>query len=202
MEALCAQTGTSSVCGSCKPLLAELAGGQANAPEQGSRTLLWTGLATLLAAFALLFAPAIPFADSVQTGIRWDRLWRDGLMKQISGFSLLALAVLVSLISLRKRVKHISFGSFDHWRLVHVALGMLAVAALIAEGKMTAADFPDFDGYRCLSHVMGRARGAGADIAGCVTRPGQGLGTDDDTDRRTPGGAGKRSHLLPVPGNP
>ena len=132
VEALCAQTGASSVCGSCKPLLAELAGGQANDPEQGSRTLLWAGLATLLAALALLFAPAIPFADSVQTGIRWDRLWRDGLMKQISGFSLLALASLVSLISLRKRVKRISFGSFDHWRLVHVALGMLAVASLIA----------------------------------------------------------------------
>jgi nitrite reductase (NADH) large subunit len=132
VEALCAQTGASSVCGSCKPLLAELVGGQAIEPEQGSHTLVWIGIVALLAALAMLLAPAIPFADSVQTELNWDRLWRDGLIKQISGFSLLGLGVLVSLISLRKRIKRISFGSFGNWRLVHVVLGTLAVAALIA----------------------------------------------------------------------
>ena len=89
-------------------------------------------MAALLAALAMLFAPAIPFADSVQTEIHWDQIWRDGLIKQISGFSLLALGVVVSLISLRKRARRINFGSFDHWRLVHVAFGTLAVATLIA----------------------------------------------------------------------
>jgi nitrite reductase (NADH) large subunit len=77
-------------------------------------------------------APAIPFADSVRTPLQWDLLWRDSLAKQISGFSLLGLAVLVSLISLRKRVKSVSFGAFADWRLVHVLVGGLAVATLIA----------------------------------------------------------------------
>jgi nitrite reductase (NADH) large subunit len=67
VEALGGQTGASSVCGNCKPLLAELAGRQASEPESGSRTLVWTGMAALLAALAMLFAPSIPFADSVQT---------------------------------------------------------------------------------------------------------------------------------------
>jgi len=132
VEALCAQTGASGVCGSCKPLLADLAGEQANEAEQGSRTLVWTAMTTLVAALAMLFAPAVPFADSVQTAMHWDQLWRNGLIKQISGFVLLALAILISLISLRKRVKRISFGGFGHWRLVHVVLGTLAVATLIA----------------------------------------------------------------------
>jgi len=87
VEALAAQTGASSVCGSCKPLLAELAGRHASEPEAGSRTLVWTGMAALLAALAMLFAPAIPFADSIQTEIHWGQIWRDGLIKQISGFS-------------------------------------------------------------------------------------------------------------------
>jgi nitrite reductase (NADH) large subunit len=132
VDALREHTGASSVCGSCKPLLADLLGGQPVEPEPGRRTLVWTGIAALVAALAMLFAPAIPFADSVQTPIRWDQLWRDGLIKQISGFSLLALGLLVSLISVRKRFSRLSFGSFAHWRVVHAALGTLAVATLIA----------------------------------------------------------------------
>ena len=132
VEALSAHTGAGSVCGSCRPLLAELAGNQPLVPERGSRTLLWTGLTALLAALAILLAPAIAFPDSAQVAVRWDLLWRDGLIKQISGFSLLGLGVAVSLISLRKRVSRVSFGKFTSWRLLHVLLGTLAAATLIA----------------------------------------------------------------------
>ena len=132
MDALCSETGASRVCGSCKPLLAELLGEKTIEAEKGSGTLLWTGIITLLAALVMLIAPAIPFADSVQVGIPWDRLWRDGFIKQVTGFSLLGLGVLVSLISLRKRVKRIGFGNFANWRLVHVLLGTLALATLVA----------------------------------------------------------------------
>ena len=132
IDALCAETGASSVCGSCKPLLAELLDAKTVEPEKGSGTLLWTGITALLAALIMLIAPAIPFADSVQVDIPWDRLWRDELIKQVTGFGLLGVVVLVSLISLRKRVQRVSFGNFANWRLVHVLLGTLAVATLIA----------------------------------------------------------------------
>ena len=131
VEALCAHTGASSVCGSCRPLLAELAGAQEIAAEPGSRTLLWTAIVTLVAALAFLLSPAIPFPDSVQVPLRWDLLWRDSLLKQVSGFTLLGIGVLVSIISLRKRLPRFSFGRFASWRLVHVLLGTLAVITLI-----------------------------------------------------------------------
>lgn len=132
VEALSAETGAASVCGSCKPLLAELAGGQPLAAESGSRTLTWTAAVSLLAALAMLLAPGIPFAPSVQVDLRWDLLWRDGLFKQVSGFSLLGLGVLVSFISLRKRSGHLRLGSFGAWRVIHVLLGTLAAGTLIA----------------------------------------------------------------------
>jgi nitrite reductase (NADH) large subunit len=132
LEALCAQTGAASVCGSCKPLLADLAGGEPLAAESGSGALVWTAAVSLLAALAMLLAPGIPFAHSVQVDVRWDLLWRESLFKQVSGFSLLGLGVLVSAISLRKRTGRVSFGSFGAWRVVHVLLGTLAAATLVA----------------------------------------------------------------------
>jgi nitrite reductase (NADH) large subunit len=132
VQDLRSHTGASSVCGSCKPLLADLVGGQPPEPEPGNRTLVWSGGVSLLAALTVLLAPDIPYARSVQVDIPWDLLWRDGLLKQISGFSLLGLGVLLSLVSLRKRARRISFGSFSGWRIVHVLLGTLTVATLVA----------------------------------------------------------------------
>jgi nitrite reductase (NADH) large subunit len=132
LEALCAHTGAGSVCGSCKPLLADLTGGAPLAAETGSRALVWTAVLSLLAALAMLLSPPIPVVHSVQVALRWDLLWRDGLFKQVSGFSLLGLGVLVSLISLRKRTERICFGGFSTWRVVHVLLGTLAAATLLA----------------------------------------------------------------------
>jgi nitrite reductase (NADH) large subunit len=59
-------------------------------------------------------------------------LWRNGLFKQISGFTLLGIGVIVSLISLRKRVKRLTIGDFSSWRAIHVALGVIAVFTLLA----------------------------------------------------------------------
>jgi nitrite reductase (NADH) large subunit len=140
LDALCAHTGAASVCGSCKPLLAELTGGQPLVAEKGSRTLIWSAAVSLLAALAILISPAIPYAHSVQIDFRWDLLWRESLIKQISGFSLLGIGIMVSLISLRKRIKRFSLGSFTSWRVIHVLLGLLAVATLVAHTGLRLGD--------------------------------------------------------------
>jgi len=132
VEALCSRTGASSVCGSCKPLLADMLGGQSVEAEKGSRTLVWTAVFTILAAFSILLVPAIPFAESVQENIRLDLLWRNSLAKQVTGFSLLGMGVLISLISLRKRVSRISMGDFSLWRVIHVLVGVVAIVTLVA----------------------------------------------------------------------
>ena len=140
VEKLCEKTGASSVCGSCKPLLAELVGAESIAPEPGARPLVITGVISLLVSLAVFFAPAIPFPDTVQKTVNWDQLWRDGLLKQISGFSLLGFSILLAIVSLRKRIRRMTFGKFSSWRVVHVIIGVLAIATLVAHTGMRLGD--------------------------------------------------------------
>jgi nitrite reductase (NADH) large subunit len=132
VEALAAATGASTVCGSCRPLLAELLGGSvARAPVAWHRLVLGVALVVLVAAALLLGAPGVPYAESVQAGTTWDVLWRDGFWKQVSGYGLLALTVVALMLSLRKRWARLRLGSFDGWRALHAALGIAIAAALL-----------------------------------------------------------------------
>lgn len=132
LEGLAQCTGASTVCGSCKPLLLDLLGSGERPPVTGSRALVWAASLGLLAALAFLLLPAIPYPDSVQAAPRWDLLWREGLYKQVSGFTLLGLGLLISLISLRKRISAFTLGGYDGWRILHMALGVLVAAVLVA----------------------------------------------------------------------
>lgn len=131
VELLAARTGASTVCGSCRPLLAELAGKPvATAPARGWKTLL--GSSGTAAIAALLFATLLllPYASSVQVAWQWDPLWRESLWKQVSGFSVLGLSVLLLIMSLRKRIRRFTIGDFPLWRVMHVMLGTLTLAGL------------------------------------------------------------------------
>jgi nitrite reductase (NADH) large subunit len=130
---LAAATGASSVCGSCKPLLAELCGQKEPlAPEKAWRPLLGTtGVAALLAVL-LLFPMSLNYASSVQSTWSLDFLWRSSFWKQLTGYTTVAFTTLALLMSFRKRIKRISFGTFAYWRIVHVALAVIGLAALIA----------------------------------------------------------------------
>lgn len=134
LDALMRQTGASTVCGSCRPLLEELVEGVSRSPKAGgsvSRPLLVVSLSALILAPLFLFLPPVPFSDTVATSFSPDRLWTDSLYKQISGFTLVGLSVLGMILSLRKRTRF-SLGRFTHWRLVHVLLGLSALALLMA----------------------------------------------------------------------
>ena len=126
------RTGAGSVCGSCKPLVQDLLGSAAPAqPVALHRALLASAGIALIGALMFLFGPNLPYADSVQQTWQWDRLWRDGLFKQITGFSVLGLFAVGLLLSLRKRVRRFDrLGSFDGWRLAHIGLGVLVIVGL------------------------------------------------------------------------
>lgn len=125
-------TGAASVCGSCRPLVQELIGLATPQPVTWSNLLGGLAIVSLLAALSVLLFPAIPYADSVQMPWRWDELWRDNLLKQISGYGVLALFAIGLLVSPRKRSKKLqSLGSFDAWRLSHIILGLLVVVGLL-----------------------------------------------------------------------
>lgn len=131
VESLRARTGAGQVCGSCRPLLAGLVGATAQAESQPGRYgVLGSVAISLVVLVALLFAAEIPVADTVQGGWQPQSLWLDGFWKQVSGYTLLGLGAVASLLSLRKRWKRISFGTYPWWRVIHVVLGTLAVATL------------------------------------------------------------------------
>lgn len=133
VEALAKRTGASTVCGSCKPLLAQLVGAPAWLNDvPGLKPLAVACALALVLTLALLFAPPIAFADSVQEKLhRLDVLWRDGFWKQVTGFTLVGLTLISLVLSLRKRIKRFTLGEFGHWRAVHAALGTISLVALV-----------------------------------------------------------------------
>jgi nitrite reductase (NADH) large subunit len=138
IEALAQTTGASTLCGSCKPLLAQLLGasGAGAAPSRGGRGLAATAVAAAVLCLLLALSSPIPYSETVQQRIPVDELWRNGILKQVSGFTLLSLTLLGLLMSLRKRWKRFSRGNFGYWRVLHAATGALALIILVAHTGM------------------------------------------------------------------
>jgi nitrite reductase (NADH) large subunit len=162
VQSLIECTGASTLCGSCRPLLETLAG----ARRQGSASIRWSLLTGSILAIALVtllvWAPPVPFADSVQGGWHVDALWRNGNYREVSGFSLIGLALLASLLTVRKRwPRASSAGSFPTWRIVHVAIGVATLAALAAHTGARTGDNLNFLLMACFSavNVIGAAAG-------------------------------------------
>ena len=133
VEDLQRRTGASTVCGSCRHLLADLLGAAPAAHLLiGWKTLAGISAAALALVLLSLFAGPIPYRESVQANFPIDLLWTDGLYKQVSGFSLVGLSLLGLLMSLRKRWRRFAAGKFDHWRLFHTGLGLAVLIVLAA----------------------------------------------------------------------
>lgn len=139
VEMLAERTGASTVCGSCKPLLAQMVGKAGDAVEAvaGWRGLLAASVtAIVLIALMKLIGP-IEFSDSVvSTRAKIDFFWRDDFAKQVSGYTLLGITVLSLLFSMRKRIKRIRWGAFGTWRMAHGILGVVTLAGVLAHTGM------------------------------------------------------------------
>ncbi len=133
VQSLAETTRASTVCGSCKPLLAELVGSQAKAEATtGYRFLLVAAAITLFMLVLAKAAGPIPYAGSFDMPWRWDEWWRNGLFKQVTGFTALGLSALGLTMSLRKRLPRFTAGGFPGWRLSHVVLALVALAVIAA----------------------------------------------------------------------
>ncbi len=165
VEALAARTGASTVCGSCRPLLAQLAGAAGPlAPERGWKTLLGSGGFALVAAVLLLLF-AVPYAASVQVPWQWDVLWRDSFWKQVSGFTVLGLSVVLSALSLRKRIRRFTLGAFPVWRVMHAVLGALTLVALAVHSGGRLGSNLNFTLMACFLGVVVLGATAGGIVA-------------------------------------
>ena len=132
VEALVERTGASTVCGSCRPLVAELAGGAPSVGMSRERASLLTAAgAAVLLALAIIGGTPLPLPDSVQAGHVWEVLYREGWWRQTTGFVLLGCVLTAAGFSLRKRWRRMGWGDLGWWRVGHAALGALAAAVLL-----------------------------------------------------------------------
>lgn len=165
-EKLCQQTGASSVCGSCRPLLQELT--QSNTPPpkvEWHLPLLIGSLLVALASFILFFFPAFPYSDSVKASFPLDQLWQNNLIKQITGYSLIGMSVLVLLLSLRKRIKAFNVGKFATWRFLHVLIGSFVLLTVFLHTGFHMGDNLNFWLMFFFSSLMAVGAIASAAIA-------------------------------------
>lgn len=150
LDSLAAKTGASTVCGSCRPLLAQMVGVGADAPEaiyrpRGRKGLMIAGMFALVLGIVFLAVKPIPAADSVQSPLfKISQLWTDGFLKKVTGFTLMGLSLLALLLPLRKRIKRFSWLHFGIWRMVHAVLGLLCLVVLLAHTGFSMGDNLNF----------------------------------------------------------
>jgi nitrite reductase (NADH) large subunit len=100
IDALTRRTGASSMCGSCTPLLGQLAGTPVVADTRGRVGVLIASCLALVTACVIMFGGHLLVAGSVQQALhRAAELWRDPSSKQLTGYTLLALSVLNMVMS-------------------------------------------------------------------------------------------------------
>ena len=132
LQDLEAETGAGSVCGSCRPIMAELLDTPVpNLVMRHARGILFISLLSLVLIAIAALMPAPNVSESVQVDWFLKNLWYDNFWKQVSGYTLLTLCLLTASLSLRKRLKTRNLGHLDHWRYVHSIIGCLALVVLI-----------------------------------------------------------------------
>lgn len=145
VDALASCTGASLVCGSCKPKLSQFVG---TAPvvdaDKRYKSLLTFSALGLLLTVLFLSIKNISYNPTVDVIWQWDKLWRENLIKQITGYTTIGVMLLAALISFRKRIKAIRWFEYANWRLVHVILSILAVAILIAHSGLRMGENINF----------------------------------------------------------
>jgi nitrite reductase (NADH) large subunit len=128
---IAASTGASTLCGSCRPLLVQLAAAGPSPRPRVAIGLLALSLAAVLLCLGVLLVAPVPFSSSLQSGNGIDALWRNATLRQATGFTLLGLTLLAALLSVRKRWRRTAaLGSFAAWRLTHAGLGVLTLLML------------------------------------------------------------------------
>lgn len=135
------ETQAGSVCGSCRPFMAELLDTPVpNLVMRHATSILLISLLSLLLIAIAVFLPAPDVSNSVQVNWYLKNLWYDNFWKQVSGYTLLGLCLLTASLSLRKRLKKRNLGHLDHWRYFHSIVGCVALLVLIVHTGFRLGD--------------------------------------------------------------
>ncbi len=138
IESVQQETGAGTMCGTCKPLLQELA----EKPVEKvpvKKSLLAFGIIAFILSLVVLLMPKIsPAVSVIEPGLTW--LWTDSFARQTTGFTMLGLTALTVFLSLRKRWKKFTLLGFDVWRVIHLAVTSLALFILFAHTGISLGD--------------------------------------------------------------
>lgn len=128
-------TQASLVCGSCRPLVEQLCGSTVTGTVKlfATKALFYTSIIAVIILLYIMISPPLTMADSVESvWYKIDRLWRNFVLKQITGYSLVLVFLVGLLISLRKRFAWFTFGKFTSWRFFHSAFGLTSLVVLFS----------------------------------------------------------------------
>ena len=95
-------------------------------------SLFHASIAAAILVAVILWTGPMAYSDSLTEGLQIDHWWRDGVLMQISGYTLLGLSVIGLSLSVRKRWRRLSRYSFRTWRLAHAVIGALTLIVVIA----------------------------------------------------------------------
>lgn len=145
-DAIIQKTGASTVCGSCRPLIDELTQSTPiPAITLKSRSLIRVSILAGLTLGLIIILPSYTYTHSVQNGLyQFEQLWRNPIMKQVTGYTILILCLIALLFSLRKRIAIFNKGTFNSWRLVHTLTGTLTLFFLMAHTGLHMGDNLNF----------------------------------------------------------
>lgn len=131
LDMLCQKTGAGTICGSCKPEIAKIMRMDPvkNSSPQNKKLTLLACATLLIVALHLVMTP-VPFIKTADIDWRYDTLWSDPILKQISGYTILVISAIAAGLSIRKRIVKAKLGNYSRWISIHVILGMLAIVML------------------------------------------------------------------------
>lgn len=133
VEALGQATFAGTVCGSCQPHLRDLLGAKPTETKVpvSAYIVIGASLLAFVAVTVIVFATPLSYATSVEAyWYKVDQLWRDGMLKQITGYSLFGLCAFAMALSVQKRFKKLKIGKYAAWRAIHTLTGLLSLMIL------------------------------------------------------------------------
>jgi nitrite reductase (NADH) large subunit len=120
------------------------------------------GIAALVLWLITLLSPPIGLATATSADFHIEQLWRNGQLKQVTGYSLLAALLVAGAVSMRKRWSFIRFGQFASWRAFHGVVGVLCLVGLAAHTGFRLGH--NLDRWLASCFLLSTGVGAGAGI--------------------------------------
>lgn len=164
VAAISSRTGAGTVCKSCLPMLAELAGQRNLAQSQPqSKGILVSSILVLgVIAVFLSLAPFQPAQYYSQNSWQWDPQSRNIYWDQITGFTILGLILCSFTLLLRKRWRRLKHYSYESWRTLHGLIGVLSMVAVVIHTGLHLGF--NFNAVVLITFIMALASGAAAGV--------------------------------------